>query len=129
VKWFANLLSLRNTRRHLPLQRRSRRSNDLKEFSERLLNDLLHIAAAEWFVVRTIDEHGHLSLFAASTDTASVRDLVFGAGKLGSAEAESARTRTGVEFGPNRHSLRKILWQSFSLARPDWFTRFGWIKH
>src|SRR5205807_7255348 len=78
------------------------RSNDLKEFSERLLNDLLHITAAEWFVVRTIDQAGHLSPFVASTDTAPVRDLVFGAGKLSSAEAESARTRTDVEFGPNR---------------------------
>ena len=78
------------------------RSNDLKEFSERLLNDLLHIAVAEWFLVRTIDERGHFSIFVASTDTASVRDIVFGPGKLSYAEAESARTRADVEFGPNQ---------------------------
>ncbi|MBU6399063.1 MAG: SpoIIE family protein phosphatase [Verrucomicrobia bacterium] len=43
------------------------RSNDLKEFSERLLNDLLHITSSDWFVLRLVSGSDTcLEVFAAS---------------------------------------------------------------
>lgn len=80
------------------------RSNDLKGFAERLLSDLLHIAAADWFVVRTINPAGTLSLFVASADTSFPADLDLNQKqvRLGSIEAESAATRKDLEFGGER---------------------------
>src|SRR3954447_26145586 len=43
------------------------RSNDLQGFAERLMNDLLHIAAAEWYVVRTVQSPGRLVAFVTSS--------------------------------------------------------------
>jgi len=80
------------------------RSNDLKGFAQRLLDDLLHIAAAEWFVVRTINPANQLSVFVASIDHASFADVPFGPEARGiiSLEAQSAASCEDVEFGPER---------------------------
>jgi len=73
------------------------RSNDLKGFSERLLNDLLHIAAAEWFVVRTIgDCKEELQAFVASIDCSELAPVNFGSSSV---EARSAETARDFEFG------------------------------
>jgi len=77
------------------------RSNDLKGFSERLMNDLLHIAAAEWFVVRIIQPGEALSLFVGSID-APYPDIPLASDKETSIEAESARSRRDMDFGPGR---------------------------
>src|SRR4051812_8435479 len=79
------------------------RSNDLKGFAERLLNDLLHIAAAEWFVVRVIHPNDVLARFVSSVDSAPAEiSLQAGRDSGNSLEAESARSRRDVDFGPAR---------------------------
>jgi serine phosphatase RsbU (regulator of sigma subunit)/anti-sigma regulatory factor (Ser/Thr protein kinase) len=77
------------------------RSNDLKGFAERLMNDLLHIAAAEWFVLRIIQPADVLTLFVGSID-APYPDIPLASDKGISIEAESARLRRDVDFGPGR---------------------------
>jgi len=92
------------------------RSNDLKGFAERLLDDLLHIAAAEWFVVRTINPSNQLSTFVASIDRGNFTDLPLNqkGRRVVSLEAHSARSREDVEFGPE-HPLASEdpLWANF----------------
>jgi serine phosphatase RsbU (regulator of sigma subunit)/anti-sigma regulatory factor (Ser/Thr protein kinase) len=79
------------------------RTNNLPEFAQKLLTDLLHITSADWFVLRVVDGR-RLVPFAASPDfqrgaalsLSEVRD------DGPSAELQAALARHDITFGPNR---------------------------
>ena len=77
------------------------RSNDLKEFAERLLNDLLHIAAAEWFILRILSERKtELLPFVSSIEPSTLKPISLA--ESGSAPALEARcgvTNQDIEIG------------------------------
>lgn len=79
------------------------RSKDLPEFAQQLLNDLLHITSADWFVLRVFQEHGRLVQFAASAGFAAPALSLNDAGQdAPSVELQAALARHDVAFGPNR---------------------------
>jgi serine phosphatase RsbU (regulator of sigma subunit)/anti-sigma regulatory factor (Ser/Thr protein kinase) len=81
------------------------RSNDVKVFAETLLNDLLHIAAAEWFVVRIIgDCKEELRPFVASIECAHLDVVNFGSDSV---EAKAAETSSDIEFSSEQQPLAK----------------------
>lgn len=56
------------------------RTSDLQGFGNRLLNDLLHLAGADWFVLRLIAAgDSQLTVFTASAEELRGEPLVFGA--------------------------------------------------
>jgi len=79
-------------------------SNDLEEFAQHLLNDLLHIASADWFVVRVLEEGRQLVPFATSPGFEASEALALNdAGHdTPSVELQAALARHDVAFGPNR---------------------------
>jgi serine phosphatase RsbU (regulator of sigma subunit)/anti-sigma regulatory factor (Ser/Thr protein kinase) len=103
------------------------RSNDLSEFTQRLLSDLLHITSADWFLLRILRPGGtELVSFAMSpgfTTTPGPLLLAAAADEAPSAELHAVRTRRDVAFGPKRPlSSRDPLAQadqcSVGLVRP-----------
>ncbi|HMJ64149.1 MAG TPA: SpoIIE family protein phosphatase, partial [Candidatus Binatia bacterium] len=79
------------------------RTNNLPEFAQQLLTDLLHITSADWFVLRVV-EGLQLVQFAASPDfqggePLSLTDVGHNAPSV---ELEGALARHDVAFGPNR---------------------------
>jgi serine phosphatase RsbU (regulator of sigma subunit)/anti-sigma regulatory factor (Ser/Thr protein kinase) len=93
------------------------RTSDLEGFGNRLLNDLLHLAAADWFVLRLLPAgDSQLVVFATSAPELRGEPLPFvcsgvapGAGCDGvpvveACELAAARTRTEVEFDAHRSS-------------------------
>ncbi|MHB8522376.1 MAG: SpoIIE family protein phosphatase [Limisphaerales bacterium] len=81
------------------------RTNDLKDFSQRLLNDLLHITSADWFILRVVSrEPQRLEVFAISEpcpglDALPVNDP---AAAAAGAESRAARSRQEIRFDPDR---------------------------
>ncbi len=92
------------------------RTSDLEGFGNRLLNDLLHLAAADWFVLRLLPAgDSQLEVFATSAPEMRGDPLPFGSARSASptppeatgiraisapepAELTAARTRREVEF-------------------------------
>ncbi len=68
------------------------------------MNDLLHIAAAEWFIVRMFNPAGQLSMFVSSLDVRAFPDLEVlpSPDELNSVEAQSAADVRDVDFGSTR---------------------------
>jgi serine phosphatase RsbU (regulator of sigma subunit) len=71
------------------------RSQDLKEFSQRLLTDLAQITSANWFVLRLLSKDGtKLSVFTASDPNLNLPPLLISPrDDLPSRELQAARTR------------------------------------
>lgn len=88
------------------------RTSDLEGFGDRLMNDLLHLATADWFVLRLLPSGGNqLQVFAASSPEFEGDALPFTERpSLSTAPAElaAASTRRPIEFDAGR-----------SLAAPD----------
>lgn len=93
------------------------RTSDLEGFGNRLLNDLLHLAAADWFVLRLLPAgEAKLSVFVASAPDLRAAPLPFvstagatvpaleatGVPMVEPAELEAARLRREVEFDAHR---------------------------
>ena len=81
------------------------RTSDLEGFGHRLLNDLLHLAAADWFVLRLLPPGDtQLVVFAASSPDLRTEPIVLtpGAEVDLSAELTAARTRREIEFDAQR---------------------------
>ncbi len=78
------------------------RTSDLEGFGHRLMNDLLHLTTADWFVLRILPAGGNqLEVFAASFPELHHHALPFTAGAAEAAppaELAAARTRREVEF-------------------------------
>lgn len=81
------------------------RAGSLKEFAERLFNDLLQILSAEWFVVRLLSkEGGRLEVFATSSPNLQAESLLLPgrAEEPTSLETEAAAARQTVWFGAQK---------------------------
>jgi len=80
------------------------RANDIETFSDRLLNDLLHLANADWFVLRLLPKDSRKLILS----NASQSDLALCPIELRedhaaqSAEAQAALSRGNVSFHPQR---------------------------
>ncbi|MDB6122122.1 MAG: Protein serine/threonine phosphatase [Pedosphaera sp.] len=84
------------------------KTDNLREFAQRLLADLLQIVAAEWFVLRLVPKaEPRLVVFAASEPELQLEPLPFPAkGKMANAlELEAALTRQRVWFDSQRPML------------------------
>jgi serine phosphatase RsbU (regulator of sigma subunit)/anti-sigma regulatory factor (Ser/Thr protein kinase) len=77
------------------------RTNDFEGFAQRLLSDLLHLAAAEWYVLRLIPPRDQ-RLFAFATSSPELQSgpihVSTASRATPSIEAEAARTRHEVRF-------------------------------
>lgn len=95
------------------------RTSDLEGFGQRLLHDLLHLSAADWFVLRLLPAgEAKLSVFVASSPELRAEPLPFvstagatvsalavdSVAMIEPAELEAARTRREVEFDAHRSS-------------------------
>lgn len=82
------------------------RTDDLPEFAQQLLNDLLHITSAEWFVLRAVrEEKKELAPFAVSGgfERAPEALSLLNAGESApSVELQAAIARRDVWFGPKQ---------------------------
>jgi serine phosphatase RsbU (regulator of sigma subunit)/anti-sigma regulatory factor (Ser/Thr protein kinase) len=92
------------------------RNQDVRNFVQHLLNDLLHITSADWFVVRVVEDGRRLVEFAASAgvgpcEALSLNDVGHNAP---SAELQAALAGHDVAFGPKRPLARND-----PLARQD----------
>ena len=81
------------------------RTSDLEGFGNRLFNDLLHLAAADWFVLRLLPAGDpHLTVLTTSAPDMRAPPLSICAPAEGepSAELTAARTRREQEFDASR---------------------------
>ncbi|MCI0745737.1 MAG: SpoIIE family protein phosphatase [Verrucomicrobia subdivision 3 bacterium] len=80
------------------------RSNDLGEFARQLLADLLHITAADWYVLRIVPENGRdLVRFAMSSDVEVPEIMPLShAGRNIPIEVQAALRRREMLFGPRQ---------------------------
>ncbi len=80
------------------------RTNNLEEFSQRLLMDLSQITSADWFVLRLVSKEGsRLAVFAASEPGWLLLPLELVSGQPGaSAELEAALSRQDIWFDEQR---------------------------
>lgn len=81
------------------------RTSDLEGFGHRLLNDLLHLTAADWFVLRLVPAGAsRLEVFAVSAPELRSEPLVLGQSNEPDAPVElvAARRRRDVEFDAGR---------------------------
>ena len=79
------------------------RSNNLPDFSQQLLNDLLHITSADWFVLRNVRESGEeLTTLVVSAGFDGAQQPLSIAKPSPIAEVQAAITRRDVVFGPHR---------------------------
>ncbi|MDE3084108.1 MAG: SpoIIE family protein phosphatase, partial [Verrucomicrobiota bacterium] len=75
------------------------RTNDLEGFGQRLLSDLLHLTAADWFVLRLASpDQARLTVFAASAPELRAPPLALAGPDSTSAEATSALRHSEVRF-------------------------------
>jgi serine phosphatase RsbU (regulator of sigma subunit)/anti-sigma regulatory factor (Ser/Thr protein kinase) len=77
------------------------RTNDLKDFAQRLLTDLLHISSMEWFVLRVVPPNESvLTTLAASEPQLYLPSVPISPGEPGqkSVEVEAAATRRDIWF-------------------------------
>lgn len=79
-------------------------SSDFAGFGRHLLNDLLHITSADWFVARLVNEDNCLMPFVTSSGLDGVEPLPLHgpSGNTRLAEVKAALTRRDVAFGPDR---------------------------
>lgn len=92
------------------------RTSDLEGFGHRLLNDLLHLTGADWFVLRLVPTDGsRLEAFVVSAPELRTDALMLGQSTEPDASVEllAARRRRDVEFdarrsGPGYEPLRAI---------------------
>jgi serine phosphatase RsbU (regulator of sigma subunit)/anti-sigma regulatory factor (Ser/Thr protein kinase) len=84
------------------------RTSDLEGFGRRLLNDLLHLTAADWFVLRLVPVgDSRLSVFVVSEPSLHTDPLpLHAADATTSAELGAARARREVEFDARRAAAR-----------------------
>ncbi len=85
------------------------RTSDLEGFGHRLLNDLLHLATADWFVLRLVPTaSARLEVFVASAPELRTEPLVLGQSAVADAGAElrAAQLRRDVEFTAGRGTTR-----------------------
>jgi serine phosphatase RsbU (regulator of sigma subunit) len=84
------------------------RTSDLEGFAKRLLTDLLHLAAADWYLLRLLAPgDSDLAVFTASNPEISGTALAIAAAPQGDSPVEltAARTRTEVEFDARRNVI------------------------
>lgn len=84
------------------------RTSDLEGFGQRLLNDLLHLTAADWFILRLVPAGGsRLEVFAVSAPELRSEPLILGQSSEVDAPVEllAARRRREVEFDARRPSV------------------------
>ena len=84
------------------------RTSDLEGFTYRLLNDLLHLATADWFVLRLIPTGtARLEVFAVSAPEMRGDPLILGepAEAEASVEVVAARRKRDTEFDARKPSL------------------------
>ena len=75
------------------------RGKNLPELAQQLLNDLLHITSADWFVLRHVrDTEQQLATFAASDGFDVGRPLPLASASI---EVQAALARRELSFGPN----------------------------
>jgi len=76
------------------------RGKDLPELAQQLLNDLLHITSADWFVLRHLREsEQHLAAFAASDGLDVSRALPLTSASI---EVQAALARRDLSFGASQ---------------------------
>jgi serine phosphatase RsbU (regulator of sigma subunit)/anti-sigma regulatory factor (Ser/Thr protein kinase) len=76
------------------------RGKDLPELAQQLLNDLLHITSADWFVLRHVREtEQQLAAFAASDGLDVNRALSLASASI---EVQAALARRDLSFGPSQ---------------------------
>ncbi len=88
------------------------RTSDLEGFGQRLLGDLLHLTAANWFVLRIVPVSGaQLVVFAASDPPLRTSPIALtpAAGRPDALELEAALARRAVEFESIEASRRGAL--------------------
>jgi serine phosphatase RsbU (regulator of sigma subunit) len=92
------------------------RNEDVRNFVQQLLSDLLHITSADWFVVRVVEEGCRLVEYAASVGVAAAEALSLNdvGHNAPSVEMQAALAGHDVAFGPNRPLARND-----PLARQD----------
>lgn len=81
------------------------RTSDLEGFGNRLLNDLMHLTGADWFVLRLLGAgEGRLTVFTASSTEMRGDPLALAASDPADAPTETlaARTRREAEFNARR---------------------------
>ena len=81
------------------------RTSDLEGFAYRLMNDLLHLTAADWFVLRLLPAGAaRLEIFAVSHDELRSEPLILGEAATPEAGAElrAAQSRRDFEFDARR---------------------------
>jgi serine phosphatase RsbU (regulator of sigma subunit)/anti-sigma regulatory factor (Ser/Thr protein kinase) len=79
------------------------RTSNIHDFSRRLLEDLLRITGAEWYVLRlAAEEESRLTVFAASEPALYLENLPVPTGNAGASSVESraVRSRQDVWFDP-----------------------------
>jgi serine phosphatase RsbU (regulator of sigma subunit)/anti-sigma regulatory factor (Ser/Thr protein kinase) len=84
------------------------RTSDLEGFTHRLLNDLLHLATADWFVLRLIPAGtARLEVFAVSAPEMRGEPLILGEASdtEASVEVVAARRKRDTEFDARKPSL------------------------
>jgi serine phosphatase RsbU (regulator of sigma subunit)/anti-sigma regulatory factor (Ser/Thr protein kinase) len=105
------------------------RSSDLEGFSHRLLNDLLHLTGADWFVLRLLPAGAsRLEVFAVSDEALRGPTLMLGCTdeSANAAELLAAGTRREVEFdarkpGAGEEPLRVTGPNSTGIVQPVLF--------
>lgn len=82
------------------------RTGDMDGFEERLLGDLLHLTAADWYVLRLTNPDGRLAVAAASEPDLKAPPLPLpAAGETpAGVEAAVAASRSSVRFEARHHS-------------------------
>jgi serine phosphatase RsbU (regulator of sigma subunit)/anti-sigma regulatory factor (Ser/Thr protein kinase) len=81
------------------------RTSDIEGFANRLFNDLLHLAAADWFVVRLLPSGDpQLTVLTSSSPEMRAAPLSLSSSRDGNppAELSAARTRREQEFDSSR---------------------------
>lgn len=84
------------------------RTSDLEGFIHRLLNDLLHLTGADWFVLRLVPAHAaRLEVFATSSPDLKTEPILLG--EIANAEAgmelQAAQARRDLEYDARRSPL------------------------
>lgn len=104
------------------------KSNNLREFSRSLCNDLLRITGADWYVLRVVPtEDTRLTVLSTSENTTQFHPLsIPDSGDAPPAECKAATTRHDVWFNAKtplqRHDpLGQLNAQSFGVVHPFFF--------
>src|SRR5438552_2499297 len=93
------------------------RANDIEAFSERLLNDLLHLTGADWFILRLLPKDGQkLILAQASSPGLALPPIDLSSEQSrGMAECKAALLKRDIVFDENQPLAAE---DSLALAHP-----------